>query len=164
MLDSKNSNERSNGEEIVDRLQVQYHSFAASSAEHEKSKTGLAGLFNGWFRSMAPTEPEPLCAEFLTAVEALVNQLADAMYGASAEARDETIQKAASIMLAAKPINNISQAEWYMIVAEHSFSVLIPLLTPAAIKSIRDNYLQSHPKQFMYPCQRALLTLLNKNI
>jgi hypothetical protein len=67
-------------------------------------------------------------------------------------------------MLTAKSLNSKSQAEWYMVAAEHSFSVLIPLLNPEALQSIRDDYLKNCPKRLMYPRQLALLKQMNKSL
>jgi len=164
MLASENPIGKLQTGEILNRLEAQYHAFAIGAGEQGENKTGLAGLFDRWFHSMAPTEPEPLYADFLSVVQTLVNQLADALREGDAEERDEPIQIAAKIVLVAKPINKKSQAEWYMIAAEHSFSALIPLLKLETLQSIRDDYLKSYPKRTMYPRQLALLKQMEQKL
>jgi hypothetical protein len=156
--------EKLTAREILDQLQAKYRSFEMDAGKHEKVQTGLAGIFGKWLRSTTPAEPEPLYAEFLSTVQTLVTQLAEALRDVSAGERDESIQVAAKLMLAAKPMDSKTQAEWYMVAAEHSFCVLIPLLTPGMLQSIRDAYLKSTPKRMMFPRQLDLLKQMNQGI
>jgi len=151
-------------QEIIDQLDAQYQAFTVSAGEREKAKTGLAGLFDKWFRSTSPSEPEPLYADFLKSVQALVNELAEVLRKANAEEIDPFALAVSKIMLAPKPIDDKTQAEWFMVAAEYSFSALIPLLTPSTLQMIRDDYVRNTPKRMMYPRQRDLLKSMELNI
>ena len=165
MMDSENSSgDTLTAQEIIDRLDAQYQAFTVSAGEREKAKTGLAGLFDKWFRSTSPSQPEPLYLDFLKSVQGLINELAEVLRKAKAEEIDSSILAVSRIMLAPKPIDEKTQAEWYMVAAEYSFSALIPLLTPGSLHLIRDDYARNTPKRMMYPRQRDLLKLMEQRI
>lgn len=148
--------------EIVGQLRSAYQAFQELAGEKEKSKTGVTGFLGKLFQSAGSSEPEPHCAEFLAKVQALVGQLETALRGADADARDALVSEAADIMLSAKPIENKSPAEWYMVAAEYGFSALIGHLSRTALQAIRDDYVSRYPKRMMYPRQRELLKLMEQ--
>ena len=150
--------------ELVEQLRFAYEAFQELAGEKEKSKTGMTGFFGKLFQSAGSSEPEPHCAEFLAKVQALVGQLEAALRGADADARDALVSEAADIMLAKKPIENKSPAEWYMVAAEYGFSALVPHLSGAALGSVRDHYASSYPKRMMYPRQRELLKRMEQGL
>ena len=149
--------------EIVAQLHSAYEVFQELAGEKDKSKTGLAGFFGKLFQS-AGSEPEPHCAEFLAKVQSLVEMLDAALKGADAAERDALVSEAADIMLSAKPIENKSPAQWYMVAAEYGFSALIPHLSREALRAVRDDYANSYPKRMMYPRQRELLKLMEQGL
>jgi hypothetical protein len=102
--------------------------------------------------------------DFLKSVQELLSELAEALGGADAGARSAVALDAAEMMLKVKPINEKSQAEWYMVGAEYSFSALIPLTPPDTLKAIRDAYVRGTPRRMMYPRQRELLKLMERGI
>lgn len=146
--------------EIIRQMEAQYQALTVNDREREKTQKGLGVVFDKWFRSASPTEPEPLYADFLLSVQTLANQLADALCGLDAEERGKCAVAAAKIMLRPKPVDQKTQAEWFMVAAEYSFSALIPYLPADAIAKIRDEYVRDTPKRMMYPRQRDLLKLM----
>lgn len=151
--------------EILDRLEARYRElFEAAGTRGGKPKITLTGILDRWLRSPAPSEPEPMFTEFLKDVDALVKELAEALAGADAGERDASALDAARIMLASKPVNEKSQAEWYMVAAEFSFEALIPLIAPDTLKAIRDGYVRGTPKRVMFPRQRDLLKRMEQGL
>lgn len=150
--------------EILDRLETRYQALFEAAGSREKPKISLAGIFDRWFRSPVPSEPEPMFTDFLKTVQALVQELAETIRQAGAEEKHEAALAAARIMLSPKPVNDKSQAEWYMIAAEYSFEALLPLLAPETLRTIRDGYVRGTPKRMMYPRQRELLNRMESGI
>jgi hypothetical protein len=95
--------------------------------------------------------------DFIKAVQALLQELAEALGPADAGERSAVARDAAGLMLRVKPVNEKSQAEWYMVAAEYSFTELVPLTPPETLRAIRDAYVRGTPRRMMYPRQRDLL-------
>ena len=139
-------------QEILNRLEALYEALSEGS------------IFDRWFRSSTSTEPEPMFTEFLKSVQELLSELAESLRGADNEERSQVALDAARLMLRVKPVNEKSQAEWYMVAGEYSFSALIPLTPKDTLKSIRDAYVRGTPKRMMYPRQRELLKLMEEAV
>lgn len=161
-MDATEKSEGRTAREVLDRLEERYRAFSEAAGSRVKPKLGLAGVFEKWFRSPGPSEPQPMFTDFLKSVQALSEELAEALRGASAEERSEAGFAAARIMLASKPTNDKSEAEWYMIAAEYSFSALIPVLAPDTLRAIRDDYKSRTPKRMMFPRQLELLKRMER--
>ena len=151
-------------QEILNRLEARYEALSEAAGAREKPKVTLGSIFDRWFRSSTTTEPEPMFTEFLKSVQELLSELAESLRGADKEERSQVALDAARLMLRVKPVNEKSQAEWYMVAGEYSFSALIPLTPKDTLKSIRDAYVRGTPKRMMYPRQRELLKLMEEAI
>lgn len=150
--------------EILDRLEARYWELSEAAAAREKPKATLSGIFDRWFRSSTASEPEPMFTDFIKTVQQLLSELAEALGEADEEERSAAALDAAGLMLRVKPVNEKSQAEWYMVAAEYSFSELVPLTPQETLKAIRDAYVRGTPKRMMYPRQRDLLKRMEQGL
>jgi hypothetical protein len=150
--------------EILYRLEARYRGLSEAAGARENPKVTLPGIFERWFRSSTATEPAPMFTDFIKSVQEILVELAQALGGADAGERSASAFAAAEIMLRVKPVNEKSQAEWYMVAAEYSFSELVPLTPPDTLKAIRDAYVRGTPRRMMYPRQRDLLKRMDESI
>jgi hypothetical protein len=150
--------------EILDRLEARYRELSEAAGARENPKVTLSGIFERWFKSSTATEPAPMFTDFIKSVQEILVELAQALGGADAGERSAAALAAAEIMLRVKPVNEKSQAEWYMVAAEYSFSELVPLTPTDTLKAIRDAYVRGTPKRMMYPRQRDLLKRMDASI
>ena len=142
--------------EALGFLEAQYRLFCENAPKDEKPRGGLGGFWDRLMRGPA-AEEEPCCTAFLQSVGEAVSALAEALKDADAARRDECALAAAKFMLAPKPIENKTPAEWYMVAAEFGYAALIPFASKEALQKIRDDYARSYPRRMTYPRQRELL-------